>query len=81
MSNSLLRDVKSLPELYEEITGQPPSGLVWDAITTLIEIDQTMQHVFLEPPGMNQEAAAAIRAAIMQAFTTDAYRHRTRSES
>ena len=74
VSNPLLPGVKSLPELYEEIAGEPPSGPVWDAILTLIEIDQTMQHVFLGPPGMNHEAAAAIRAGIMRAFTTDAYR-------
>jgi len=49
-------------------------GPLGDAIVTLIEIDQTMQHVFVAPPGMNQEAAAAIRASIMLAFTTDAYR-------
>jgi len=74
VSNPLLPDVKSLPELYEEIAGEPPSGPVWDAIMTLIELDQTMQHVFLGPPGMNQEAADTIRSAIMRAFNTDAYR-------
>lgn len=74
LPNPLLPDVPSLPDLYEEINGVAPSGPVWDAITTLIEIDQTMQHVYLGPPGMNQEAAAAIRAAIMRAFASDAYR-------
>ena len=74
VANPLVPDVKSLPDLYEEISGEPPSGPVWDAITTLIEIDQTMQHVFLGPPGMNEDAAATMRAALADAFTTDEYR-------
>jgi hypothetical protein len=73
-ANPLLPEVQSLPDLYEEIAGEPASGPVWDAIKTLIEIDQTMQHVFLGPPGMNPDAAAEIRAAIVPAFSTDAFR-------
>lgn len=69
ISNPLLPEVQSLPDLYEEIAGEPASGPVWDAIKALIEVDQTMQHVFLGPPGMNPEALAAIRAAIVPAFT------------
>lgn len=78
VSNPLLPNVKSLPDFYEEIAGVPPSGAIWDAILTLIEIDQTMQHVFLGPPGMNAEAAATIRDAIMNAFSTQAYREEAR---
>ena len=74
IANPLLPDVKSLPELYEEIKGDAPSGPVWDAITSLIKIDQTMQHVFLGPPGMNENAVVTIREALTHAFTTDAYR-------
>jgi hypothetical protein len=74
VANPLLPGVTSLPDLYEKITGLPPSGPVWDTIRALIEIDQTMQHVFLGPPEMNQEATEAIREAIMQAFAGDAYR-------
>ena len=74
VSNPLLPEVESLPDLYEEIAGEPASGPVWDAIKSLIEIDQTMQHVFLGPPGMNPAAAAEIRAAIVPALTTDAFK-------
>ena len=74
IANPLLPDVPSLPTLYEEIAGAPPSGLVWDAITALIRIDQTMQHVFLGPPGMNAEAVDTIRAALTRAFATEDYR-------
>lgn len=74
VANPVVPHVPSLPDLYEEITGQAPSGPVWDAITSLIRIDQTMQHVFLGPPGMNQEAAAELRAALMKAFITDEFK-------
>lgn len=73
-ANPLLPDVPSLPALYEEMNGEPPSGPVWDAITTLIEIDQTMQHVFLGPPGMNMDAASEISAALLAGFTTDEFK-------
>jgi len=74
VANPLLPDVRSLPVLYEEIAGAPPSGPVWDAITALIRIDQTMQHVFLGPPDMNTEAVDTIRVALASAFSTEAYR-------
>ena len=73
-SNDLLPGVKSLPELYQEITGGLPSRPTWDAIKTLIEIDQTMQHVFLGPPEMNPEAASEMRKAILRAFVSEAFR-------
>lgn len=76
--NPLLPNVKSLPDFYEEIAGMPPSGPIWDAILTLIEIDQTMQHVFLGPPGMDEMASAALREAIVKAFSTEAYREEAR---
>ncbi len=74
VANPLLPHVQSLPALYEEIAGEPPAGPVWDAITSLIQVDQTMQHVFLGPPGMNQDAATELRAAMMNAFTTDNFK-------
>jgi tripartite-type tricarboxylate transporter receptor subunit TctC len=75
VANPLVPDILSLPALYEEIKNEPPNGPVWNAITTLIGIDQTMQHVFLGPPGMNTDAAAAIREAAMTAFSTEAFRN------
>jgi len=73
VANLLLPNVRSLPMLYEDINGAQPSGPVWDAITALIRIDQTMQHVFLGPPGMNSVAVDALREALARAFSTEAY--------
>jgi len=78
VASSLVLDVPSLPVLYEQINGQAPAGPVWDAIVSLIRIDQTMQHVFLGPPGMNQAAAAELRAALMDAFVTESFRQEAR---
>ncbi len=74
VKSNIVPDVPSLPELHQQIKGTPPSGPAWDAIKALIEVDQTMQHVFLGPPGMNEEAIAAIRKAFMPAFTNDAFK-------
>jgi hypothetical protein len=61
-------------ELYEEIHGVPPSGTNWDAIRTMIEIDQTMQHVFLGPPNMDSEAVRTFRDVIGPAMLTEAFK-------
>ena len=74
VSNPLLPDVTSLSELYESINGEPPSGVLWDSITTMIEIDQTMQHVFLGPPNMDPAAVAAFRTGLEQAMSSDGYK-------
>ncbi len=72
--NPVVPDVTSLPVLYEEIHNRTPEGPVWDAITTLLRIDQTMQHVFLGPPGMNEAAADELRAALATAFTSEEFK-------
>ena len=51
-----------------------PSGTNWDAIRTMIEIDQTMQHVFLGPPRMDPRAVEEFRAVIGPTLATEAFR-------
>ena len=70
IKSPLVPDIPTVNELYEEIYGEPPSGLNWDSILTMIQIDQTMQHVFLGPPGMDQEAVETFQAAIAPAMAT-----------
>ena len=74
VKSPLVPDIPTIDELYEEIHGAPPSGANWDAIRTMLEIDQTMQHVFLGPPRMDPRAIEEFRAAIGPAMTTDAFR-------
>ena len=64
VKSPLIPDIPTVDELYEEIYGEPPSGVNWDAIRTMIEIDQTMQHVFLGPPRMTPEAVETFRDVI-----------------
>ena len=73
VKSPLVADMPTVDELYEAIHGMPPSGVNWDAIRTMIEIDQTMQHVFLGPPGMDPRAAEALRAAIGPSLATAAF--------
>ena len=70
IQNALVPDIPSLPALYESIHGQPPSGLEWDAVTTMIELDQTMQHVFLGPPDMDPKAAETFREGLQLAMVS-----------
>jgi hypothetical protein len=74
VQNELVPDVPSLPDLYELLKGEAPSGIVWDSITTLLELDQTMQHVFLGPPDMDPAAAATFRAGLELAMDSAAFR-------
>ncbi|MFP6828839.1 MAG: hypothetical protein VCC36_07350 [Gammaproteobacteria bacterium] len=69
----IVPDIPTVNELYEEINGEPPSGTNWDAIMTMIEIDQTMQHVFLGPPRMNPEAVETFRDVIAPMMQSAAF--------
>jgi hypothetical protein len=74
VQNSMVPDIPSLPILYETLRGEAPSGVVWDSILTLLEIDQTMQHVFLGPPNMDAAATKTFREGVQQAMTSAAFR-------
>jgi len=74
IQNPLVPNVPSLPDLYESIHGEAPSGVVWDSIKTLLELDQTMQHVFLGPPNMDPAAAETFRAGLEKAMASPAFR-------
>ncbi len=74
VKSPLVPDIPTIDELYESIHGSPPSGPNWDAIRTMIEIDQTMQHVFLGPPRMDTRAIGEFRAVIGPTLATEAFR-------
>ena len=74
VKSPLVPDMPTIDELYESIHGSPPSGANWDAIRTMIEIDQTMQHVFLGPPRMDPQAIEEFRAVLGPTLATEAFR-------
>ena len=71
--NTLVPDVPSVPVLYETLKGEAPSGIAWDAFVTMLELDQTMSHVFLGPPGMNSQPSEIFREGLEKALTSAAY--------
>lgn len=71
--NEMVPDVPSLPDLYATLHGKPPSGIVWDSIMMLLELDQSMQHVFLGPPGMDTAAAETFREGVRKAMASQAF--------
>ena len=73
VQNHLVPEIPALHKLYESLNGEAPSGVLWDSIATLLEIDQTMQHVFLGPPGMDPAAAEAFRIGLEKALTSAEY--------
>lgn len=74
VKSPLVPNIPTVNELYEQINGAPPSGPNWDAIRTMIEIDQTMQHVFLGPPRMDRESIEVFRAAIAPMMSSAAFK-------
>ena len=73
VKSALVPDIPTINELYEEINGEPPFGTSWDAIRTMIEIDQTMQHVFLGPPEMDPAAVDTFRAVLRPMMESEAF--------
>lgn len=73
VQNALVPDIPSLPDLYQTLNGEAPSGVLWDSIATMVELDQTMQHVFLGPPGMDAAAAETFRSGLEKAMATASF--------
>ena len=74
IQNEMVPNVPSLPDLYESVHGEAPSGIAWDSIKTLLELDQTMQHVFLGPPNMDPAAAKTFREGLEKAMASPEFR-------
>jgi tripartite-type tricarboxylate transporter receptor subunit TctC len=74
VQNAMVPDVPSLLDVYQALNNEAPSGIIWDSITTLLELDQTMQHVFLGPPALDAAAAETFRAGLQQAMASAAFR-------
>lgn len=73
VQNHLVPDIPALHTLYQSLNDEAPTGVLWDSISTLLEIDQTMQHVFLGPPGMDPAATDAFRIGLEKALNSNEY--------
>ncbi len=70
VQSPMVPDAPAIHTLYESVNGETPSGIEWEAIRTMIELDQTMQHVFLGPPDMDEGAANTFREALEAAMNS-----------
>jgi hypothetical protein len=57
-------------ELYKQIKGAPPSGVMWDNYSAINAIDGLMLRVICFPPGTSKAAREALTAAVI-ALNTD----------
>mgnify|MGYP000595478290 CR=1 FL=1 len=73
IQNPLVEDIPSIQALYQSIKGTEPVGVEWDAIQAMVELDQTMQHVFLGPPDMDPAAAETFRIGLELAMNSAAF--------
>jgi tripartite-type tricarboxylate transporter receptor subunit TctC len=55
--------ILSFPEFYRQVRGGQPSGLMWDAYRTNLQVDGAMLRTVAMPPGSPQAAQDALRAA------------------
>jgi tripartite-type tricarboxylate transporter receptor subunit TctC len=56
--------IPSLPQLYRQVRGAPPSGQLWEAYKTLFEINSTLQRLIVLPPGAPRAAYDTLSRAI-----------------
>jgi len=75
---SVPKQMKGLPilpfhELYKSIKGSMPSGILWEAYGSLLTVNGTMYRLIAMPPGVPQEAVAALRQAVLRLNDDKAY--------
>jgi tripartite-type tricarboxylate transporter receptor subunit TctC len=66
--------LKTVPELYEEIHGKPPSGIMWRTFLELHGIASTTQRWVVLPPGTPPKALSTLRAAFAGLNGDDVYK-------
>ncbi len=63
-------DLLAYHELYEKITGKPPSGQLWETYKTIVALSHAMQRIAVFPPGAPKAAYDTIAKAF-KALETD----------
>lgn len=58
------QSVLGFPAFYRKLKGAEPSGRHWDAYRANLTIDSAMLRTVVMPPGVPQEAVAALRRAV-----------------
>jgi hypothetical protein len=60
-------------EFYQTIKGVPPSGMLWDAFSTIRTISGSMLRILALPPGSPQAATDALMVAVARLNADKAY--------
>jgi tripartite-type tricarboxylate transporter receptor subunit TctC len=70
-SNPILtKYAPNIVDVYKKMHGVAPSGLKWEAFKQSVVLTQSMQHMVMGPPGMNEEAAKALEVALKKAMAS-----------
>ncbi len=59
------KGIPSFPDFYKSVQGKPPSGPLWEAYKTNLEVDAQMLRIVAMPPGSPPAAVAALRKALL----------------
>jgi hypothetical protein len=63
----------NIVDVYKKMHGSAPSGLAWEAFKQSVVLTQSMQHMVMGPPGMNEEAAKALEVAMKNAMASEGF--------
>ena len=57
-------EILSFVEFYKKVHGKEPSGPKWDALNFVLKLYGTVSTMYIGPPNMNKDAAAALSKGI-----------------
>src|SRR5690606_2637453 len=60
-------EVPTFEDFYKQVKGGEPSGPLWEGYKFYMKVAGTVNLAVFGPPGMNEEAAAALREGISEA--------------
>jgi tripartite-type tricarboxylate transporter receptor subunit TctC len=68
---SLAPDIPTFMEVYEEISGEPPSGEHWEALKLALDLRSVADNMLLAPPNSDPAALMALREAFDKAVADE----------
>ena len=69
----LAKFAPNIVDVYKKMHGSEPSGLAWDAFKQSVVLTQSMQHMVMGPPGLNEEAAKALEVGLKKAMASEQF--------
>ena len=69
----LTKYAPNIVDVHKKMHGSAPSGIAWEAFKQSVVLTQSMQHMIMGPPGLNEEAASALEAAMKKAMASEQF--------